>query len=296
MRDVSHKSDTLRTAVAEATVTMRPETVELVREGRAPKGDPLPVARTAAMLAAKDTPKLIPYCHSVPLDQILIDFELQSDRILCRASVKAIYKTGVEIEAMTAAAVAALNVYDMLKLVDESMAISDVSLVEKTGGKLGQRPGLRAGIIVVSDSVANEQFEDTSGALLEERLAELGLEVEAFEVVPDEVPRIQVATLGLAEDLDLVVLTGGTGVGPRDVTPEAVRPLLTKSLPGVEEAIRAYGQRRTPFAMLSRSLAGVRGNCVILALPGSPNGVRDALHAVMPALLHAVEVIGGARH
>ncbi len=298
MRDVSHKSDTLRTARAEATLRASRATIERVRAGELPKGDPLPVARTAAMLAAKATPNLIPYCHSVPLDQILIDFEVFDEAIVCKSFVKGIYKTGVEIEAIVAASVAALNLYDMLKLIDEGMSIESVRVTEKTGGKSNLRfpAGGRAGVIVVSDSVSAGRSQDLSGPRAAEVLTSFELAVSTTRVVPDEIEDIRAAVRSMTPELDLLVTSGGTGLSPRDRTPEALEPLIEKRLPGVEETIRAYGQRRAPTAMLSRSLAGTVGSCVVLCLPGSPSGVEDGLRAVLPSLMHASGVLRGEGH
>ena len=296
MRNIVQKTQTLRTAVAEGYLRVAPATLDAIRENRAPKGDPFPVARIAAIQAAKETPRLIPFCHLISLEAADIDFAIEGGRIRITASVTAIYKTGVEMEALAAVSVAALNLYDMLKAIDDEMVIENVRLLEKRGGKSDFAvvdKGLEAVVVVVSDSVSAGGAEDKSGRAIAEALK--GMEIASeIRVVPDELPAIvaevERATAGL------VILTGGTGLGPRDVTPEAVLPLLDKRLPGVEEAIRAFGQQRTPYAMLSRTVAGLRGGSVVLCLPGSPSGVADAMRAVFPALLHVFDVLAGAKH
>lgn len=301
MRNIVAKITTLRTATAEATLRVNPETILAIREGRVPKGDALTVAKVAAIQAAKTTPALIPYCHHVPIEAADIDFELGVDSIRVTASVSAIYKTGVEMEALTAASVAALNLYDMLKMIDEDMSIEGVRLLEKRGGKSDfRRPtgrAFRSSVVVVSDSVSAGKAGDRSGSTICAALRSFGSDCADPLVIPDESDRIACEVTRAADArLDLLVITGGTGLGPRDVTPEAVRGHLDRTLPGVEEAIRAYGQQRTPFAMLSRTLAGVRGRTLVLCLPGSVSGVEDALAAVFPAILHALEVMEGAGH
>ncbi len=135
MRDVSAKPVTRRSATARATLRAHPDTIRTIVEGRLPKGDPLPVAKVAAIQAAKNTSQIIPYCHPLPVEHLGVDFEIGVDTITVTTVVVAHYKTGVEMEALTAAAVAALSIYDMAKMIDPGMAVEQVVLIEKTGGK-----------------------------------------------------------------------------------------------------------------------------------------------------------------
>ncbi len=297
MRDVSHKSSSLREASATATLLVSPATIRLVRDGDCPKGDPFPVARVAAIQAAKATAQLIPYCHPVPVDWVEIEFAVLEESIECTATVRAVYRTGVEMEALTAASVAALNLFDCLKPVDSDMAISSVRLLGKSGGKSDAEGSGKflATVIVVSDSVARGESEDASGRLLVERLTGLGGEVAGPNVVPDEIEEIQQA-LRRIEGGRLVLLTGGTGAGPRDTTPEAVLPLLSRRLPGVEHRLHAFGQERFPSAMLGRPTAGIIGENIVIAIPGSPSAARDAVDALFPYLLHTFPVMKGEKH
>jgi cyclic pyranopterin phosphate synthase len=135
MRDVSEKRVTRRTATAQAVLRAHPDTIRVIAEGRLPKGDPLPVAKVAAIQAAKNTSQIIPYCHPLPVEHLGVEFAIEADAIRITTRVVAHYKTGVEMEALTAAAVAALSIYDMAKMIDPAMAIEQVILLEKTGGK-----------------------------------------------------------------------------------------------------------------------------------------------------------------
>src|SRR5437763_569663 len=135
MWDVSGKSNTVRTATASAVLRAKRETLKAIREGSVPKGDPLPVARVAAIQAAKNTPSIIPYCHPLPLTHVGVDFELGTESNQITVTDKTDYKTGVEMEALTAGAAAALTLYDMLKQIDMGMTIESIRLVEKSGGK-----------------------------------------------------------------------------------------------------------------------------------------------------------------
>lgn len=302
MRDISAKINSLRTATAQAILHASPETIRMIQENRVPKGDPLAVAKVAAVQGAKNTPQIIPYCHPVPLDYVGIEFELLVDQIRITATTKAIYKTGVEMEALTAASVAALNLYDMLKMLDEKMRIEGIELLEKKGGKGDFKQSfagsLKAAVLVISDSVAAGKKQDRSGRSIVERLEAEGLSVPHYRTVPDEPDLIREAVNFYVETepVDLVITTGGTGVTPRDQTPEALQGLFERELPGVEEAIRSYGQERTPYAMLSRSMAGTRGKTLILCLPGSSGGVQDAMNALFPAVLHTYKMLWGGGH
>jgi molybdenum cofactor biosynthesis protein MoaC len=302
MFDVTNKPDTLRTAVAQATVNVSPETIQLIRAGKSPKGDIVESARLAATMAAKKTSDLIPYCHPIPIDYIHIDITLKEASIEIQSEVKTIWKTGVEMEALTAVSIAALTVYDMLKPIDKTLNIESVNLLKKTGGIKGsqenyERP-LKAAIIVVSDSVSRGEREDASGKLAVEVLQKYRFSVDNYEIIPDDAGRIEVKLKQLCDDLklDLVVTCGGTGLGPRDVTTEATLRVVDRETRGVSEVLRAYGQRRTPTAMLSRGVSGVRGHTVIVNLPGSPKAVLEGLTALFPGLLHIYGMLDGQGH
>jgi len=302
MKDVSRKIKTSRSARAQAVLTLRPETVKLLRAGQIPKGDPLPVAKVAAIQAAKNTSQIIPYCHPIPVDYVGCTFEIGESEVTVSTEVKAIFKTGVEMEALSAAAVAALTLYDMLKPVDESLVIREVKLIEKRGGKsdFTSTSGreLRASVLVMSDSVAAGMKKDTSGRRIEERLREQGLTVVEYLVVPDDRTAIEQALIRYADELhlDLVITTGGTGLSTTDVTPEAMAKIIDKEIPGIVEAARVFGQERTPLAMLSRAKAGVRGTTIIVNLPGSLKAVEESLDAILPGLLHGFRMMRGGGH
>ena len=301
MVDITHKNTTLRIAVASAIVTVSAdETIAAIKEGRVPKGDVFEMSKAAGLLGVKKTPELLPDCHPIPIEYTGFSFEIDGRQIHILCEVKTIYKTGVEVEAMHGASIAALNMYDMLKPIDKGVEIGSIKLLSKKGGKSDLKAsgsGLKGGVVICSDSVSAEKTEDRTGLAIQKRLIGLGLACEGVEVVPDEKEGIAAKLSSLSDaGCDLIVFSGGTGAAPRDVTFEALSPLLEKRLSGVEEAMRSYGQARTPVAMFSRSLAGIYKNAIVLALPGSTAGATDSLNAVMPTLLHLIEVIQGKRH
>jgi cyclic pyranopterin monophosphate synthase len=305
MNDISQKTNTLRTARAVAQVHCSAKTVELILNNRLPKGNLFDVARAAGLLGAKATPTLIPHCHPIPIEHLDISFDtnIEGDKgsVLVTVVAKTIYKTGIEIEAVTAATIAALTIFDLLKPVDKNLQISGIRLVEKFGGKTDRQrnfgSGKSAAILVCSDSVAAEKREDVSGALIKSTLESHGITINGYAAVPDESDAIRKQAQRWIEDgIDFIFTTGGTGIGPRDIVAETLAPLIEKQIPGIAEAMRAYGQDRTPLAMFSRSFAGTIGNTVLVCLPGSSAGVRESLAAILPALFHAKEILHGGGH
>lgn len=276
------------------------ETLKALLENNLPKKDALVIARAAGVMAAKKTHELIPYCHPIPIDFVEIEFEVSEKKVVITASVEAIWKTGVEMEALTAVSVAALTLYDMLKPIDKNMEIISTKLLEKTGGKsnfVEKIPkDFKAAVIVTSDGTAKGIREDKSGKIILERLKKLGIASEYF-ILPDEKNLITGKLNELCgKKIHLIVSTGGTGLGPRDVTVEATREVIEREIPGIMEAARAFGQCRTPYSMLSRGLAGQKGNTIIVNLPGSSKGVEESLDAVFPAVLHAYKMMKGLGH
>ena len=305
MRDVTDKAKTLRVATAQAILRAAPDTIMAIREHTVPKGDPLPVAKVAGVMAAKDCSRFIPYCHPLPIDFVDVQFQLHDDFIEVQATVKTIYKTGVEMEAMAAATVAVLTLYDMLKMIDPEMEISAVRLISKKGGKTDFRSGhdalrrtLRTAIVVMSDSIASGRKEDRSGKIIRDRLMLEGLTIEEYQIIPDDPITIENLLKSYADDkhMDLVLTTGGTGLSPRDNTPEVMHKIIEREVPGITEALRSYGQERTPYSMLSRGVAGIRGKTLIINLPGSKSGVKESLDALFPAVLHSFKILRGGGH
>jgi len=155
---------------------------------------------------------------------------------------------------------------------------------------------LRVGILTISDMGARGDREDTSGAVIRELLSDIDATVARYEIIPDEAPQItERLTAWVSEGLNLIVTTGGTGLGPRDVTPGATLAAIDYEVPGIAEAMRAEGLKHTPMSMISRAVAGVRGQTLIVNLPGSPKGVRESLSVVLPVLTHAIELLSGER-
>ena len=302
MIDITHKINTLRVAVAQAIVKVsKEETIEAIEQDRVPKGNVFAMSKAAGLLGIKKTPDLLPDCHPLPIEFAGIEYEIDGLEIRIIFTVKTIYKTGVEVEAMHGASVVALNMYDMLKPIDKGIEIYQIKLLKKRGGKSDYtdrfHKNLEAAVVVCSDTISKGQKEDKAGKAIINKLESYHVGISDYCIIPDEIKSIQEKVISYTEsDVDLVIFSGGTGLSKRDVTPEALENLIERRIPGIEEAIRAYGQERTPYSMLSRSVVGTIGKTLVLALPGSTNGAKESMDAVFPAALHVFGILKGARH
>ncbi|RZK66037.1 MAG: bifunctional molybdenum cofactor biosynthesis protein MoaC/MoaB [Pedobacter sp.] len=302
MVNITKKSNTLRKAIASATVRVsKQETIDAVVQRKVPKGDVFEFARAAGLFGVKRTSDVIPDCHPLPVEYTSITFEIKEMEIEILVEVHTIYKTGVEVEAMHGASVTALTMYDMLKPIDKGIEIKNIKLLEKSGGKSDLKnkrfAELKAAVVVCSDSIFQNQNEDLSGKAVIARLEQFGIETLKYDVVPDDVDAIRKVAAELSNDQHkLLIFTGGTGLSPRDVTPEAITPLLDREIEGIMETARRYGQERMPYAMLSRGVAGFIGDTLVLTLPGSKNGVEETIDALFPQILHLFKVNKGQKH
>jgi len=302
MIDVSPKFNTLRYALAEGFLYGKPKTLKRVFDKTVPKGDVAEVARAAGIQAAKRCADWITFCHPIPLDWVEVRLEPEKNRIRMFAEVRSVWKTGVEMEAITAVSAALLNAYDMLKPLDDSLSFGDIRVVGKKGGKsdFADPPGkkIKTAVLVISDSTHAGKRKDKSGGSIQEFLANQPVQIDFYEVLPDDRDKIaeRLRQLADTEKVKLIFTTGGTGLGPRDVTPEATLGVIERSVPGIVEAVRSYGKDRTPYAMLSRGEAGVRGGCLIVNLPGSSKGALESLQALFPGLLHIFPMMQGKGH
>ena len=302
MISITHKSSSLRKATAAAILTVsKKETIEAIQNKQVPKGDPFEFSRAAGLLAIKKTSDTIPDCHPLPVEFASIQHQIDGLDIIIHVEVHTIYRTGVEVEAMHGAAITALTMYDMLKPLDKGIEIRNIRLVEKKGGKSDaakQDAGhLKAAVIVCSDGVSHGARADLSGKTIVQKLKDHQINNVHHEIIPDDFAMIQAKAKQFVDDkFDLLIFTGGTGLSPRDVTPDAIAGLLDRDIPGIMEAARNFGQARTPYAMLSRGLAGFIKSTLVITMPGSPKGAEETMDALFPHILHVFSIAKGAGH
>lgn len=315
MIDVGRKRPTRRRAVACGKIHMNRQAFEAVRDGTLPKGNVLALAEAAGIMAAKKTPDMIPMCHTLPLDQVTIHCNLnEADHsITIYAQAAAFAKTGVEMEALAGVNAALLTVWDLTKGTDPNLSITNISLLVKTGGKSGTwinpegipawlqeqladdfvLKGKKAAILVMSDRAAQGAYADQSGALLKDLLTQAGAHITDYRLVPDQKEDITQAFFALCREQqpDILIASGGTGPGPRDVTPDVLTDICDRMLEGLGEYLRHESLHYTDTAWLSRMTAGMIGSTLVIAFPGSPKAVNECWEIIAPVLGIALERI-----
>jgi molybdenum cofactor biosynthesis protein MoaC len=320
MADIRGKRPTRRRAVAVGELHAGAEAFAAIVERRLPKGDALLMAEVAGLQGAKQASNLMPLCHPLLLELVRVRCvpvpERHAIRVYCEVATEA--RTGVEMEALAGASAALLTLYDLTKPVEPALSIEAVRLLFKEGGKKGlwrhprgmsdeeaahylprgiaRLDGVACAVITLSDRVSVGAADDAAGPELKRGLASLGADVRA-EVLADGVEPLRSRLLELGRDgVRLCLCTGGTGLGPRDCTPEALLQAGGVEVEGIAEMFRSESRHFTPLAWLSRARAVRIERMLVIALPGSPRAARQGLEIVAPILAHAVAMMDGAGH
>jgi cyclic pyranopterin phosphate synthase len=317
MIDVGEKLATKRLAEAEGEIVLSHDAFFALKENRNPKGNVLALAEAAGIMAAKRTSDFIPLCHSLPLSSVHLKFILSestlSIKVFCEARTTA--QTGVEMEALCGVNGALLTIYDLSKAVDPLIEIKNIRLNFKEGGKSGvwKNPNykapvssipndylkdMKATVITVSDRVSAGKAEDRSGPDLCLRIENECGKIISKTCVADRIEEIQKVILQTIEKdrPHFILTTGGTGLSPRDVTPEALEQIAQRRIAGFGELLRQEGAKHIKTAWLSRSIACVIQDTLVVALPGSSNACREAMDVLLPILKHAVHTLSGGNH
>ena len=322
MINVGGKMPTHRTAIAEGRIVVGEHAFALIRQRALPKGDVLMLAEIAGIQGAKSASQLMPLCHPMGLDHVQITTQLEEDaqavHVFCTASTHA--KTGVEMEALAGVNAALLTIWDLTKMVEPDLLIVGVRLLAKSGGKSGlwmnptevpewvkeaicpPRPktlqGVTAAVITLSDRAAAGVYEDKATPVAKALLESYGATVSSTHVIPDEPHELsqkirRIRDVGSAR---LIITTGGTGIAPRDKTPETVSALADRVIPGIGEQLRLYGSQFTPFSWSSRSIGASFGNILIITLPGNPKAVREGIECLHKQIPHLINTIDDIKH
>lgn len=320
MADVRRKRATARRAVAVGELHAG-SAFDDIAHARLPKGDAIPIAEVAGLQGAKNASQLMPLCHPLPLEYIDIRCECiasrQVVRVYCEVATHA--RTGVEMEALAGVNAALLTLYDLTKPVQPALSLGGVRLLFKEGGKKGlwihpdglsdeerehYRPkaasrldGVSAVVITLSDRASRGDYEDVSGPALVQHLRALGAHAGPAELRPDEAETLAARLRELAAaGTQLVLCTGGTGLGPRDRTPEALAMVADRHVAGIGELFRSESSQHTPMAWLSRTDAVLTGQTLVVALPGSAKAVAQGMDILAPILGHALDMVAGGGH
>lgn len=321
MIDVSQKASTFRSALAEGKIIVGKTVYEHIVNKTLPKGNALKMAEMAGIMGAKKTHDLIPLCHILNLDQVSVHHRMNEDdySITVYCLVKAVAKTGVEMEALMGVNLALLTLYDLCKMVEANLTIARQRLLIKCGGKSKRwehpdgvpadaalllppiaGPNLHqktAVVITVSERAFKGNYR-AKGLLATQILLKAGMQVSQHYTLPDDLDQITLLVKKIMQDSppDLLITVGGTGVAIDDVTPEAIRPLLHRELQGISEYFHQYGALSNVFSWLSRSVAGLIDKTVVVAMPGSEGSIQQNLDVLLPLLPHLFHILAGGKH
>lgn len=289
MNDITHKTSTLREAIAEGKVICTADTVEKIRLNQVPKGNIFEFARAAGFFGAKKTEQLLPHCHPVTIDGMSLDFELEADGVKITGLAKSIGRTGIEMEILTGVAIAALTIYDMLKPLDKQLAITNIRLLEKKGGKTDREKYFQTppscALLICSDEILEGTREDHAGPIAKELLAKYNVPEVTYQCIENTPSKMKESIQALVGNgVKFIFTIGGTGLGERDTTYTVVQQLVDGELPGVVNAMFAHGYARNPLAMTSKLIAGYIHHTVIISLPGSQEGVTECLQGILPTV------------
>lgn len=314
MIDVSEKNISFRRATAQGTIWVGAEAFAQIEAKKIPKGCPKILAEIAGINGAKQASQTIPLCHPLPLDSIQVSVvsnrEQASYTVNCTVSTNA--KTGVEMEALAGVNSALLTIYDLTKMIEPALEIGEIYLVTKEGGKHGvwnhpknnkiellekrvssiDLSDFSVGEITLSDRAARGAYIDQSTPKIQQLLLETKINLCDSKLIADDAQQLILAIEELVnQGADWIITTGGTGLGPRDITYPTLKELCDQDIPGLAEKLRQESARYTPYAWVSRVYAGIYQRTLITAIPGNPKAIIQLLPVLTSLMKHTLSVL-----
>jgi molybdenum cofactor synthesis domain-containing protein len=260
-------------------------------------------ARVAGILAARRAGESLPHTAAAEIDEVRVSFEWDEDGLLIEAHLACFARSTPAARALLCVTTCAATIVDAFSEYAEDIRLQDARITNVSGGSRGLTydfdPPVRAAVLVVSDAVVEGRKEDSAGQVVRrslEGLEDYGVTLAARELVGDNRERIAQTIEDWVDDgVDLILTVGGTGLAHTDTTVEAVEPLIDRAIPGLMEDVRAHGREQTPLAYISRGVAGLAGDSLIVTLPGSTSGATEAIEAIFPSVLHVFRVLRKSR-
>ena len=303
MIDIGYKKPTRRIAIAQGEIILGEKAFFLLKNNQMPKGNPLTLCEITGILSAKLTANILPLCHPISIDSVKIICKIieKSKSIMITCQVNTFSKTGAEMEALMGLNGALLCIYDVVKQIDSKLKISNIELIYKSGGKSffikknknNLNTSIKFCLISISDRAHGKIYSDISGHILNKNLISYGFNCLNKCLIPDNYNIIKntiIKNISIYKP-NIILTTGGTGINKKDITPEILKDICNKIIPGIGELIRNISSQYTKNACLSRTLAGIYKQTLIIALPGNINSISQIMPVLIKPINHAISLL-----
>jgi cyclic pyranopterin phosphate synthase len=292
MNDSSSKPEAQQTAKAEGKIFFSNGARDILLEENNPKTDVITAAKVAGIQAAKRTSEFIPFHHGNALNWVELNFSSGEDHIKIESTVKAVTRSGLEMEALTAVSVAALTMLDICKDYDQEVNIQEIKIVHKVSKKkmLTVKTPIKVGVIVISDRITAGLADDEVGQLLQSGFANAGYHANNYSVISNDSDKlIEKVQEWLEQNIELIITTGGNGIGPRDITLTSLEPFFDFRMEGLEQTLHSIAQVNNSGFYIDRLAAGKIGKTIVICLPIDADLAQDALNVILPNIHRAFE-------
>ncbi|KAA3610222.1 MAG: bifunctional molybdenum cofactor biosynthesis protein MoaC/MoaB [Calditrichaeota bacterium] len=292
MDDSSSKPEAQQSAKAEGKIYFSNGAREILLADNNPKADVITAAKVAGIQAAKRTSEFIPFHHANSLNWVELDFSSSEDHIKIESTVKAVTRSGLEMEALTAVSVAALTILDICKDHDQQVNIQDIKIVPKVSKKkmLTVKTPLKVGVLVISDRITAGLADDEVGQMLQSGFAKAGYHANNYSIISNDADKlIEKVQEWLEQNIELIITTGGNGIGPRDITLTSLEPFFDFRMEGLEQTLHSIAQVNNNGFYIDRLAAGKIGKTIVICLPIDNALAQDALNVILPNIHQAFE-------